>query len=356
MNFGRVLTVLKKDVRRAPRSGIALLAVLYPALITLIVQVIFGGIFDPKPRVGVIDHGASQFVADMESGPVELTRFQPGQEEQLWKDVERGDLDIGMIYPAGYDDSVREAKPIDMESATSTRANVQALIKLEGIALTTALDLMPNTPVEIEQVTLTDTIAKSWTERLLPIIVLMAFFVAGTFLTGFALIDEKMRGTMRAMLTGPTKVSEVILAKGIFSFGIAFIASGFALWLNGALGTMSWTLALAFGLAAVMTIELGIMVGFAAKDINALYAIIKGMGPLIIITAMPYLWDGWPAWISKIIPFWYVLEPIVLLVNESASFSDVSINFGIAGVLCVALLALAMFIAGRRVRELDALA
>jgi ABC-2 type transport system permease protein len=349
-----MLTVLKKDLKRAPRSGMVLLAILYPVLITAIVQLIFGSIFDPLPRVGVIDHGESVFVADMEKGPVELTVYENGQEEKMWKEVELGNLDMGMIYPAGFDESLKNLKPIEMTSKVSTRANVQALIKLEGLMSVSAMKLVPQ-PITVEQMKVTDKEAKSWTERLLPLIVLLAFFVAGTFLTGFAIVDEKMRGTMTAMLTTPTKVSEILLAKGIFSFGIAFIASALALWLNGALGAMSPVLALAFGLAAIMTIELGIMVGFASKDVNSLYAIIKGTGPLVMLVVMPYLWDGWPAWISKIIPLWWVINPIVEIVNESKGFSDLTLDFGIAGVLSVVLLALAMMIANKRAKHLDAM-
>jgi ABC-2 type transport system permease protein len=356
MNFARVLTVLKKDLKRAPRSGIVLLAILYPVFITVIVQLIFGSIFDPKPRVGVIDHGQSQMVADMQKGPVDLVVYEAGQEAAMWKQVELGNHDIGIIYPAGFDDGIRAGKPIPAEEKLSTRANMQALIKLEGIALASAMEIMPTTPVDVVHVKVTDKMAKSWTERLLPLIVLLSFFVAGTFLTGFAIVDEKMRGTMRAMLTTPTKVSEILLAKGIFSFGIAFIASGLALWLNGAAGAVSPVLALAFGLAAIMTIELGIMVGFAAKDVNSLYAVIKGVGPLMVLVVMPYLWDSWPAWISKIIPLWWVIDPIVQIVNEGKVFGDIAVDLGIAGLFSVVLLVLAMMIAQKRAQHLDALA
>lgn len=354
MNFARVFTVLKKDLRRAPRSGMVLLVVLYPVLITAIIQLIFGSIFDPLPRVGVIDHGESVFVADMQRGPVELSVYEASDEAKMWKEVELGNLDVGQVYPAGFDDSIRNQAPLKLVQKRSTRANGQALIKLEGIAANTALKLI-EVPVVIEQVKLTNKVAKSWTERLLPLIVLLSFFVAGTFLTGFALVDEKQRGTMRAMLTTPTRVSEIVLAKSMFSFGMAFVTSSLALWLNGALDAVSPVLALAFGFAAVMTIEIGILVGFAAKDVNSLYAMVKGVGPLMVLVTMPYLWDGWPAWISKIVPLWYVLHPIVEIVNENKGFADLTLDFGIAGTLSVALLVAAMMLANARVKQLDAL-
>jgi ABC-2 type transport system permease protein len=356
VNFARVLTVLKKDVRRAPRSGIVALAVLYPVLITVIVQLIFGSIFDPSPRIGVIDLGSSELVAEMVAGPVEVTRFESADEAKMWREVELGNLDLGMIVPANYDEGLRAGKPVAATQKISTQANLQALVKLEGLVLASVIDKLPVQPVAIEQVKLTDKVAKSWTERLLPLIVLLSFFVAGTFLTGFAIVDEKLRGTLRAVLTTPTKVSEVVLAKSIFSFGIAFMASGLALWLNGALSAISPTLALAFGLAAVMTIELGIIVGFASKDVNSLYGIVKGMGPLVMLTVLPYLWDGWPAWISKAIPLWYVIHPIVEIVNEGKVFGEIGVDFGIAGALCVVMLFAAMFIANKRAEQLDALA
>jgi hypothetical protein len=160
---------------------------------------------------------------------------------------------------------------------------------------------------------------------------------------------------MRAILTTPAKVSEIIVAKSLLSFGIALVASGLTLWFNGALSALSPALVVGLAVAALMTIELGIMIGFATKDVNTLYGIIKGLGPIVVVTVLPFMWSGWPVWISKIVPLWYVINPIVGIVNEGKTLAEVSTELGIAAALCVLLLFVANFVAQRRTAQLDAL-
>lgn len=354
MNAARTWTVLKKDLKKAPRTGMVFLALLYPVMITGIVHLIFGSIFDPVPRVGIIDHGSSQYVADMAAGPVDVSMYNASDADAMWDEVAKGNLDLGIVFPARFDEAIRSGQPAVVEERVSTRANHQALFKLEGIALSTANKMAPNQQLVIEQVKLTDNVTRSWVERLLPLVILLAFFIAGTFLTGFSIVDEKMRGTMRAMLTGPTKVSEVMLAKSIMSFGIAAIASVLTLWLNGAIDVVTPLLLGALAIAAVMTIEFGIVIGFVAKDVNALSGMTKAMGPLVVVPAvMPFMWDGWPLIISQLNPLWYVIHPIVGIINDNKSLGEVGFELGIGIALCAAFLVAAKLIAERGITKLE---
>ena len=58
MSLARVLTVLRKDFRQGPRSPIFLWVLILPLLITLVLQVAFGDLFDAQPRLGIVDQGA----------------------------------------------------------------------------------------------------------------------------------------------------------------------------------------------------------------------------------------------------------------------------------------------------------
>jgi ABC-2 type transport system permease protein len=59
MSLQRILKILLKDLRLGPRSPIFMYALIFPAAITLVVQVIFGSLFEPKPRMGIVDQGRS---------------------------------------------------------------------------------------------------------------------------------------------------------------------------------------------------------------------------------------------------------------------------------------------------------
>ena len=65
MNPARAYKVAKKDLKFSPRSPIFLWALVFPVVITLVVQVVFGSLFDPRPRLGIVDKGDSNITALM---------------------------------------------------------------------------------------------------------------------------------------------------------------------------------------------------------------------------------------------------------------------------------------------------
>jgi ABC-2 type transport system permease protein len=352
-SLANVWTILKKDLKKAPGSGIVLLAFGYPVLITMMIQLIFGQVFDPPPRIGLMHAGDSAIAQAIIDAPsAEVTVYD--DKEAMWAAVAAGDLDLGMALPAGIDAAIEAGEPIDAEGHASTLANPQALIKAEALLLTVFLDAGPELPVTIERVTILEDPPKPWVDRLVPLIILLTFFVAGTFLTGFALVDEKVRGTLKAILTTPTSMLELLLSKAIFSYGVAMLCGLITLALNDAFSSVSLPLALAFTLAAIMTIELGMIIGLLSKDVNVLYGAVKGIGPVLVVSSAPFLWEAFPKWVAQVFPTWWVLAPIMDIVNHGAGLPDVAVDLGIASVICVALVFAVRAVSLRTMSRLDA--
>ena len=65
MNLRIAWQVLKKDLRLGPRSPILLWAIVFPVVGTFVVQVVFGSLFAPQPRLGIVDEGGSQVAVEM---------------------------------------------------------------------------------------------------------------------------------------------------------------------------------------------------------------------------------------------------------------------------------------------------
>ncbi|KIX11294.1 hypothetical protein X474_25085, partial [Dethiosulfatarculus sandiegensis] len=106
MSLSRIWKVLRKDLALGPRSSIFLWAIVLPFALTLILQVAFGSLFDPKPRLGIVDDGDSSITAaisDMDG--IELTLLDDAGEMKA--QVEANDLDAGLILPQGFDEAVR---------------------------------------------------------------------------------------------------------------------------------------------------------------------------------------------------------------------------------------------------------
>ena len=52
--------MLLKDLRLGPRSPIFLFVIVMPILMTVVIQLVFGGLFAPKPRLGIVDMDSSE--------------------------------------------------------------------------------------------------------------------------------------------------------------------------------------------------------------------------------------------------------------------------------------------------------
>ena len=106
MNGVRVWNVLRKDLRLGPRSPLFLYAFVVPVVLTVLIRGVFGNLFEPTPRLGIVDEGQSsvtQAVRDIEG--IEVTF--PESADRLKTLVEANDLDAGLALQPGFDAALR---------------------------------------------------------------------------------------------------------------------------------------------------------------------------------------------------------------------------------------------------------
>lgn len=309
MSLSRIWKVLRKDLAQGPRSSIFLWAIVLPFALTLILQVAFGSLFDPKPRLGIIDEGDSAVTAAVEDmDGIELTLFDDATE--LKAQVEANDLDAGLILPPGFDEQVRDGeKPtlqffIGGESYASNRI----------ILTVTAIDLIreiegSDAPVTVDVVSFGDA-GLPMSRRLIPVIVFYALVMAGLFVPGSNLVEEKEQGTLMSLLVTPVKASEVLIAKWLLGVILAVVLAVASLALNGALGANWAEVLVVVVVAGALSSVLGILAGVYAKDSSIMFAIVKGSGLFLFAPAIFYVFPDWPQWIAKLFPLYWIIEPI----------------------------------------------
>jgi ABC-2 type transport system permease protein len=66
MNLKRIFKILAKDFSVGPRKPFFIWALLLPFALTLVFQFAFGSLFEPKPRLGVVDLGSSVITAEVQ--------------------------------------------------------------------------------------------------------------------------------------------------------------------------------------------------------------------------------------------------------------------------------------------------
>lgn len=309
MSLARIGRILRKDFALGPRSPFFLYTIILPFALTLILQVAFGSLFAPQPRLGIVDDGDSQVTRAMRSADgIELTVLDDAAELKTL--VESNDLDAGLVLPAGFDEAVRDGEKPDLEFFVGGESYAANRI----ILTVTALDVLrevegATAPVDVEVVTFGEE-GLPISVRLVPVIVFYALVMAGVFVPGSSLVEEKEKGTLMALLVTPTRVSEILVSKWSFGLALATVMSGVTLALNGALGSRPFEVLAVLVVAAAMTSMIGLLVGVVSKDSTMLFGLIKGTGFILFMPALFYLFPDWPQWIAKLFPLYWIIEPI----------------------------------------------
>lgn len=349
MSPAKIWGMMHKELRMGPRSPLFLYAIVLPVILTLVVQFVFGSLFDQPPRLGVADAGSSQIAKDARDlVGIEVTTV--GSRGELRDMVEANDLDAGLVLPSGFDAALRsgEQPPLRLylsgESLASDRTVIQTSVVdlVRGVAGNEAA-------VSVNTVALGDGESVPITVRLLPLLVIMAVTIAGTMVPAAALVQEKENGTLNALLVGPAKMAEVLVSKAGIGIVLAVATGVVTLALNNAFGAQPLALLLALLLAAVMMAEFGLILGIWAKDSNTLFTAIKSGGILLYFPVIFYIFPGLPQWIAQIGPTYYFLEPIYEIAINGAAFADVWVELAIGAAICVALVPV-MFPFGRRLQ------
>ncbi|MDE2817395.1 MAG: ABC transporter permease, partial [Chloroflexota bacterium] len=171
------LHLLRKDLGVGPRSPIFLYAIALPVILTLLIRVVFGSLFDPAPRLGIVDEGESQITRNARDIDGVQVKF-PESAAALKQMVENNDLDAGLVLPTGFDGALQAGQMPNVQFFFGG----QSLASNRVVLGVTMIDLIREVagspaPIEVETVTVGDGESVPLVSRLLPLIVLMAVLI-----------------------------------------------------------------------------------------------------------------------------------------------------------------------------------
>lgn len=345
-NVGRILG---KDLRLGPRSPIFLWALVMPFLITVLVRGVFGGLFESVPRLGIVDLDHSVLVDQaQELAGIDVAVFDdPAELRHL---VEANDLDAGLVLPDGFDEAVRAGRrpPLELFVAGESLASDRLVVAISTLELVRQVAGEP-APVEVQVVDLGEE-GLDLTTRLLPLIVIYAVAIAGGFLPGASLVEEKEKGTISALLVTPTTMSEILAAKALLGLGLSLLTGVAVLAINVAFGAHPVALVAGVVIGAVMMAEFGLLIGIWARDTNTLFTAWKTGGIFLFFPVVFPIWPELPQWIARVGPTFYFLDPIFRVATENAGLAEVWPELAIGGAICVALVPV-LAAAGRRLER-----
>jgi len=326
MSFKCTGILLGKELWQGPKNFIFVYVLVMPIIISLVFSLIFGTLFDEKPKLGMVDEGSSQMVTMAEQLTSVVTKKYSTVSE-IKQAVESGAVDIGMVLPVDFDSSVTQGK----EAELVTYIWGESLAKNRTILGITIANLVreltgQEAPVEIEAITLGDKVSIPWSDRLLPLVVLMAVVLGGLTLPSASVIDEKEKRTLEALVVTPASIGDIFIAKGLMGVILSLVMGVVILVLNQAFGTEPALLILVLAFGAIMAAEIGLLSGALMKDITTLFAVWKAGGILLFGPAIIYMFPQIPQWIGKLFPTYYFLQPIIAISQGGSSWPDIATN------------------------------
>jgi ABC-2 type transport system permease protein len=351
MNIRRIFVLLGKELRHSSKNFIFVFAIVVPVVLTLVVSLLFGTLFPGKPKLGINDQGSSQLTTILSETDALLTS-EFDNEESLRSAVESGGLDFGIVFPPGFDSDLKNNQQAELNAYLWG----ESLLKNRAAIATTLVVLVrefvgQEVPIEILTTSLGDGDDIPWEKRLFPFIVFMAIFIGGTLVPATSLVDEKQKRTIKALVITPTTFSDVYIAKGVFGFLVSIFVALLVLFLNRAFGNQPLLLSSMLALSAAMAAAFGVLLGAFIKDINTLFALIKGIGLLIYAPLFIYFFPGIPQWIGRIFPTYYMIGPLMDISQRDADWSQVATDVYILIGLLLVLIVLLGWVARRESRR-----
>ncbi len=346
MSLKRIWTLIKTEILHGPKDVVVVMAVILPVLLALFVSLAFGDIFTDRAKLGIHDAGNSPLTAKLEAAE-SMSVKNYGSEAELREAAASGAVDMGIVLPADFDaklaaGTVNLKAYIWGESLAKNRAVVPLALS-DALRETAGSEL----PVSIETVPLGDESSLPWSDRLLPLTVLVAVFFGGLMLPASSLIHEKQRRTLEALNTTPTTILDIFTAKGIIGIIMAIIMGILTLAISTSFGASPMALVLVLALGAVLAAELGLLAGAYIKEMNTLFAFWKFGGLLLFGPAFIFMFPEIPAWIGYIFPTYYLIRPVTDLTVMGASLGSVALYVWILAAIVIVMGLLVMNIIKR---------
>lgn len=354
MSLARIWRILRKELALGPRSPFFSYTLILPVAMTLIFQVAFGSLFEPKPRMGIVDDGSSAITAAIEQmDGIELTIFEDAAD--LTAAVEANDVDAGLVLPAGFDGAVAAGERPDLTFYISGESYASNRIILSVTTIDLIRDIEgAEAPVTVDVVSYGDE-GLPTNVRLIPVVVFYALVMAGVFVPGSSLVEEKEHGTLVAMLVTPARSGEILAAKWALGVLLATVMSVFTLALNGALGARPFEVLLVIVIAALMTSTIGLLIGVVAKDSTVFFGLVKGLGIFLFAPVAFYLFPDWPQWIAMLFPLYWIIEPIwqvsVMGASVTSVWAELAVALAITAAVGVAVAVLSRTMRARLIGE-----
>jgi linearmycin/streptolysin S transport system permease protein len=376
----KIAVIALTNLRRLTRDRVGLFFVfVFPLVVIVTIGSVFGSGF--TPRMGLLAEGGGPLQQRLieEIGRIDDLELVSYDEEQaLITDVERGELEGGVVIPDGYDRAVESgdagrleffARPnsfeaLSVQTAVSAAiADQNALLKAarfserEGIgsfadALARAESLQASVPtvgteLRYAGAAASDEDAGAFDQGAAQQLILFVFLTSLS--AASQLIQTRRLGLSRRMISTPTSVRTVLLGETLGRFVIAMVQGVFIVGASALLFGVGWGDPLGTSLVVVLfaLVSSGAAMLFGAMLENdeqaASAGVFAGLGLAALGGCMVPL-EVFPdtmRTIAHLIPHAWAVQALDDLVTEGAAAADVLTEIGVLAAFAAGLLTIA---------------
>ena len=339
MNAATVFGFARKELIVGPRGMLFVMIIFFPVLVNLVIRLLFGGVFTPEPRLGIVDYGGSAMVASAIARPeLDVTIYE--DETELRVAVEAYDEDAGLTLSAEFDAEVRSGAMPELSFFLNgeTSETDRSVLAITMVELVRELAGEP-APVEVQTVRVGSGSSIPLEERMVPLLVLIAVAFAGVFMPAASIVAEKESGTINAVLATPATSIDLVGGKGLVGFAVALLMGTATLLINSGLNESTLALVVVMAVAALMSSMFGLLLGIAVNNSNTMFSVWKSGGIIIFGPAILFLFPSVPRWIAMLFPTYYFLGPLHRMAVEGEALAPQLGDLGIALLISVALAA-----------------
>lgn len=349
MNMRRIAILLHKELAYGSKSFLFIFAVVTPLVTSLIVSLLFGRLLAQAPRLGIAAASGSQVLAQLAGRDYLIVRPY-ASDPDLKKAVAGGRVDVGLVLPEDFEAQLQSGAASRVQVYVWGESQIRSRVMITAALGEVITSLAGRSvPVEVSPVNLGAGPAVPWFERLLPLLVLMTMLLGGMLVPAGSLVDEKQGRTLSALTLTPASLGEVVVAKGLLGLLLSLVMGLVILGLNRAAGSQPVLLLAVLGLSATLAAAFGLLLGSLFRDINSMFAALKGLALVLYAPGIIYLFPQIPGWIARLFPTYYMFDPVVKIARNSADLAEVGLEvLVLAGLTLLVIGALALVV--RRVR------
>ena len=348
MDIQRIWILMGKDVRLGATNFMSIYVFVTPVILSLLITLVFGDLFAGKPRLGIYDAGGNEVLVQTLTDHPSIKTNSYSSEAALEGAVGRGSVEFGLSLPDGFaadlESGLTEAR---MKVYRWGEAGVRSILLLESVIGRTIVEgggfALDQLLVDVNVTQLGRANIASWSQRLLPLILIMSIVLSGLFIPASALVEEKRKGTLVAITATPTTLLDVYLSKTLLGLALSGVMAVIILLLNGSFSGQLGLLFLVIALGGLMSSVLGVILGSVSRDMETFLGIIKVLGLVLYAPGILEMFPQVPNWIGRIFPTYYIMNPLLEISQNAAHFADIALDLAIL----VAIVALLLFVLTR---------